>query len=74
MMAQPSMHTPMASIIFEIDGSDRLVLPSDTGRTEAELIRLAQQEATRHEVLLADVNIRFTLDAAHTPAKDSQKS
>jgi hypothetical protein len=64
----------MARIIFEINGSDRLVLPLDTERTEAELIRLAQQEADRHQVSLAAVNIRFALDEARTPAKDPQKS
>lgn len=57
----------MASIIFEINGSDRLTLSHDPARTEAELIRLAQQEAARHQVTLADVNLRFALDASRTP-------
>jgi len=63
---------PMARIIFEINGSDRLVLPLDTERTEAELIRLAEQEAARHQVALADVNIRFALDEARTPLSDQR--
>ena len=62
----------MARIIFEINGSDRLVLPFDTERTEAELIRRAQQEADRHQVALADVNIRFVLDEDRTPPTDQR--
>lgn len=73
-IAQPSTPMPMASIIFEINGNDRLVLPFDTRRTEAELIQLAQQEAERHHVSLADVNIRFALDGGPTRANDPQKS
>lgn len=64
----------MARIIFEINGSDRLVLPFDTERTEAELIRLAQQEANRHQVALTNVNIRFALDDARYPTTQQRNS
>ncbi len=64
---------PMTTIIFEVNGSDRLVLPQDSARTETDILRLAQEEAERCEVPLSDVTIRFVVEAEASNQVATQK-
>ena len=50
---------PAAVLVFEADGNDLLVLPVDAARSEAHILALAQQEATRLELSIDQIGLRF---------------
>lgn len=46
-------------LVFEVEGNDLLVLPVDAVRSEAHILALAQQEATRLDLSIDQISLRF---------------